>query len=339
MPIQSQEQLDAFKDVAIQQGYDPAEIESFMSMATAANKQKQFAADETKSDELTMYEDKLKLQQQYSTSSGSQPGSLSEIQQKAISGGQADVVYDEASGSYKVVPRSAEQADPLKWAANNQAFGYLTGKTKDERTAQAASMQSLGIEGYLQVSALPDLLTAKEMEARDKATAILNSTSSIITSLQGANGRAKNVQGVGILGRFRPSWMTNPEGTSVKQNIVNITADRMKEISGAAISDKEVQRLSKALPQVGDTEANIVTKSKNIADAIEIGMQMQEAAKRERLTLDEAYKKHGEAAFQAKGQPVPAWIKGTDKPGLNLGAGSTNSNDDTKIGRFTVQVE
>lgn len=325
----SQAQLDAFKNVALQQGYNPAEVDSFMTMAQAGAAQKQANADKSQADELGMYEKKLQLQQKYSGTS-SQPGALSEIESKAISEGNAKIGYDEATGTYKVTPQI--KVDPLVWAADNQVFKHLTGKSKEERYAQAEAMQKLGVDGYMKSSALPDLLTEKELTARDTATGLLNSASSIYSQVQDRNGKAADVEGVGILGKFRPGFMTNEAGRTLRQEITGLTAAKMKEISGAAISDREVQRLSKALPQIGDPESVIMTKSKNIADSLEIGLQMQEVAKRERLTLDQAYKKYGAEAFKAKDQPVPEWIAG--KPGLDIGKTDTN-----KIGRFEVKVK
>lgn len=329
MIIQSQDQLDAFKAVATQQGYSPEEVDSFMKLATTANDSKKVAADQAQTDELKMYGDKLKLQQQYSTT---QPGDLTDLEKQAISGGTAKVAFDPLTKSYKVMP-TTPATDPMQYVADNQATKYLTGKDKDARNAQAAAIQKLGVDGYLKSSALPDLLTEKEQTARDATTALLNSASAIYSEVQDQNGKPKDVQGVGILGQLRPGFLTNTEGKTLKQDITSLTAEKMREISGAAVSDKEVQRLSKALPQVGDPESVIFTKAKNIADSLEIGLQMQELAKRERLTLDQAYMKYGAQAFQDHAQPIPAWIKGGSQPGL-----TDIGNEGIKVGKFNIQV-
>lgn len=363
MAIQTQEQIDAFKNVALSQGYDPKEVESIVAMGVAANKAKQAEAEAASQKEMQLYEQKLQMQNKYNPSAVDKPwtpesdavlqrqlyldkmkkdqgitstGDLSEAEATAVREGAASIQYDE-KGNLRVVPKE-KSVDPLQWAADNQAMKYLTGRDKDARFAQAAAMQKLGVDKYFQASALPDLLTDKELTAREAATGLLNSASSIFSQVSNREGSgAQNVQGVGPLGRFRPGFLTNTEGKTLKQDITNLTAAKMKEISGAAISDREVQRLSKALPQVGDMESVILTKAKNIADSIEVGLQMQEYAKRERLTLDEAYKKYGSQAFQDKGQPVPSWIKGGSaaKPGLDIGSKNTG----TQVGRFTIQVE
>lgn len=370
MAISNTDQIEAFKQAALTQGYDPAEVESFAAMAAAASTAKQAAADTARSTELQDYETKLKLQKQYSNSAepfnvetdpgflrakalkqlegtydptqdpvvlrqqylaAQETGKLSAEQKQAIDLGIATLESD-GKGGFNIIPVE-KKVDPMQWVADNQLTKYLTGKDKDARSAQAGAMQKLGIDGYFKASALPDLLNDKELVAREAATALLNSASSIYSQVQNQNGKTKNVQGIGPLGQLRPGFLTNTEGKTLKQDIVNLTAAKMKEISGAAISDKEVQRLSKALPQVGDTEGVILTKAKNIADAIEIGLEMQEVAKRERLTLDEAYRKYGTDAFTSRSQPVPSWI-GSARPGLDIG-----NTTGTKVGRFTIEVK
>lgn len=335
MAILDQNQINTFKKASLQQGIPEDEVNSYVDMITASNQSKQNAADTARADDLSTYEDKLKLQQKYSTSGTATPGGLSEIEQEALKSGKASISFDKNANKYVVIPNE-NQTDPLQWAADNQAIPYLTGRDKATREAQASAMQKLGIEGYLKASALPDLLTDKEVTARDAATNLLNSASSIYAQVQSQNGTPLDVQGVGPLGRFRPGFLTNEQGKTLKQEITNLTANKMKEISGAAISDKEVQRLSKALPQVGDTEGVIMTKAKNIADAIEIGLQMQEMAKRDRLTLDQAYQKYGTQAFNEKGQPTPDWLKGgqSTAPGLQVGTPASQM----KVGRFNIQV-
>lgn len=357
MAMDTPEQIEAFKSVAIGQGYDPKEVEGFIGMAKAAAASKQAAAQAAQQAEMAQYEQKLQLQNKYNPTAAETPfnpetdptfqrqialdkykrenggsGELTEAQKVAITEGVAELKLDE-KGGYIVVPKE-KALSPMQWAADNQVMNYLTGKDIGAREAQAAAMQRLGVEGYFKASPLPDLLSEKETTAREAASALLNQASSIVSQVEGRNGQAKNASGVGLLGRFRPDFTLGSEGKTLRQDITNLTAAKMKEISGAAISEQEAARLAKALPQIGDTEKTIMTKAKNIADAVEIGLQMQEFAKRERLTLDQAYKKYGAQAFSEKGQPVPSWIKGgsSKSPGSSQPGLPDKNNDPLGLG-------
>lgn len=204
-----------------------------------------------------------------------------------------------------------EEKDPFMEVYENYGSKYLTGKSMDERRQQAAVIQKYGLKPYLENAPLTDLLTPNELEKREAATGILNDLSQLSSLLQGDNG-VKNLQGIGPAGRFRPEFLTNREGITAKQLITNFTAQRMNEISGAAVSDKEVRRLSDALPTIGDSEKTIRDKVNNIENSILIGLELQEVAKREDITLDQAYKKYGADLFKMRGQVVPDWLKSSE---------------------------
>ena len=212
------------------------------------------------------------------------------------------------SGLVGVDPNDVGASDPYTWATKNNVLDLITAKTAGEREGQIKALQQLGPEEYRRSMPLDDLLSDKELGQREKGTDLINQLSQIRTIIEDGNS-SKNIQGVGPFGQHRPDWMTNAEGTQLKQLITGFTAEKMKELSGAAVSDSEVERLGKAFMQEGNTEENIAVKAKTLQNALEIGQEMQEIAKRNKLTLDEAYKQHGASAFQSKGESVPNWIK------------------------------
>jgi hypothetical protein len=144
---------------------------------------------------------------------------------------------------------------------------------------------------------------------------LIKSASEIYSAVTGQTGENINAPGVGIVAGKLPSWLISGKGQDLRSKVTQLTADKIKELSGAAVSDREVQRLSKYLPQVGDTEAIIAAKTKTIMNSISIGLKMQEKAKLENLTLDQAYEQYGAQEYQNIGEEVPSWLKGSSSGG------------------------
>ena len=112
--------LQAFKDMAISQGHDSSEIDAFMKMAVVgqeskrANKEAKAKADNQES--LDLYRQRKIIDREFLVEDAlkpATPGALTEVESKAISEGVAELKYDEASGSYKVIPKDkATGIDP-----------------------------------------------------------------------------------------------------------------------------------------------------------------------------------------------------------------------------------
>lgn len=152
MPIQSQAQLDAFKNVALSQGYAPEEVEAFMGMATAANSAKQVEEETAKSDELRMYEDKLKLQNQYNPPAADKPFDpatdavlqrqlyLDKIAtQEGGNGkvlGYVDQLENGTSKSIKDIP-AEDRGDVVKYLKDNNIDVYTIQKQREGSAATA----------------------------------------------------------------------------------------------------------------------------------------------------------------------------------------------------------
>lgn len=160
--------------------------------------------------------------------------------------------------------------------------------------------------------ALNDLLSSKAEDIRNKAADLQRSALEINSAVTDQQGNVKNASGVGILGGLgiNPLTALFGRGQDLRSKITALTANKIKELSGAAVSDKEVARLVQMLPQTGDSEAKIAEKTKTIATSIQIGLDLQEKALRENLTLDQAYKKYGAELYRQNGEPVPSWLEG-----------------------------
>jgi hypothetical protein len=236
-----------------------------------------------------------------------------------------------ADGSLQQPTGIDSMSDADATALVRQKFGkdIFLGTTEKDRGAKARLLLK-DLEQGVQIP-INDLLTDAEKTARTAATNLLNEVSSVYGLVTDQEGKVINATGVG---KFGGGWGINPKnilgmGQTLRSKITGITAAKIKELSGAAVSDKEVERLSGMLPQVTDSEFEIAGKAKEMATMIQIGMAMQEKAKLENLTLDQAYLKYAAPLYQKAGLEVSDWLGGgaINKPGPQPTGTSGNPND------------
>lgn len=82
MAIQTPQQIDAFKKAALQQGYDPAEVDAFAAMAGAAATAKQNIQEVDDKRTIELYKEKQKIDQQYAIPSSTNDLQLYEEKKK-----------------------------------------------------------------------------------------------------------------------------------------------------------------------------------------------------------------------------------------------------------------
>lgn len=197
-------------------------------------------------------------------------------------------------------------ADPVSEVYKQNGGDLLTAKTGAEREAQAKTILNAGgVAKYRSQVPLDQLLTDKESENRQTAT----ETMRVAADLAEISGRVK---GSG-LGALLPEWALSTEGRINRANIGELTATRMKQISGVAISDKEVTRLQQYLPSKWDSDATVRDKATRLYNALAIGLEMQDLAKKNGLTLDEAYKQFGTTVYPKYNEDIPKWINESSK--------------------------
>jgi hypothetical protein len=202
------------------------------------------------------------------------------------------------------------------------------GQTMKDRGARAKAILKDYAEGKM--PPLNDLLSVKESAARDAAAQLMSAAGEIYSAVTDQAGSTKNAAGVGTFQGRLPQLFTGPSGVTIRAKVTAITAAKLKELSGVAVSDKEAQRLQQYLPLITDKEETIAAKSKNVMDTLTIGMAMQEKAKTENLTLDQAYEKYAAPMYEQLGLEVPAYLRKISvAPG---GTTSKNNNDPLGLG-------
>lgn len=201
----------------------------------------------------------------------------------------------------KPIPRGADAVAEVKSQGGEDLFKGLT--TAGERAAISEDiLESGGVIAYRKQLPEDKLFSTDELKARGLAVALLKNAGESVTAID--NGGA----GLGWQG-YLPGKFITPEGTLNRASVGDLTAAKMKEISGAVISEPEVRRLAQFLPTKTDTDAEIKIKADRLYKGTAVGLEMQKLAKINGLLLEDAYVKFAEDVYPKYGEEIPEWVK------------------------------
>jgi hypothetical protein len=342
MPMDTPEQVDAFKNVALQQGYDPKEVEGFIGMAKAASASKQAAAQAAQAAEMQQYEQKLRLQNQieqqykeketpYSLESdpvylravalkklegnGSTTGDLTEAEKVAISNKAARVVPGE-NGGWKVVP--IDPKDPSSQPKDNLVLGYVdqlmngTSKTITDIPAEDRGK----VVDYLKTNNIDIYKVQKEREGSQ----VKNLISGLFSDYYGGDGQrggmndlsGKGLPGLGLSGLLTKGRTALGLGRGANYKATkDAMLSSLKALTGdkGVLTEGDAQRLGSLIPNPGDNPEYAARQwkavNKMLSDKYGVGLP----------------------GFESEEQVA--------KPGLNdIGKQKNNT-----VGRFTIEVE
>lgn len=197
--------------------------------------------------------------------------------------------------------------DPVVWL-KSQPGGLKIAKNETTVTGLETTAEAIynagGIAKYLDIN--PDAMYSNDEQ---KALSAKKDTLfNVRTALAyfDDNGRAP---GVGPFTGLFGNLFIGKEGETVRENIAQISNEKIKEMSGAAVSDKEAKRLMQQLPNKTDKDSTIKRKLQAIEASIVIGEELKKIALVEEMgSIDEAYLKYGPELYEALGQEVPKWL-------------------------------
>jgi hypothetical protein len=250
-------------------------------------------------DEQRIIDNKMK-QQEYELS-------LAEKGMKINEDGDLVGMTDEekkSSALYSLDPVVWLKSQPggLKIAQNETSVAGL------ETTAKAI-YEAGGIENYLRSNPTAIYSSKEEDALRDKKDILFSAEAALAYFDEGEDGNL--APGIGKFQGIIPNWkvLIGSEGQNVRKEIATITNDKIKQLSGAAVSDQEAKRLAQQLPNNTDDDSLVKSKLEDIVASIRIGEEMKIKSIVEGITLDEAYQKYGSEAYVALGQSIPPWLE------------------------------
>lgn len=237
------------------------------------------------------------------------------------------------SGGYATIdPETGKQIEVDSMTAVNMQGGSKLLEAESSVTAKKAKADAImalgGVKKYLENATTNDLFTTEELTKMKLANELMMYAGNIVGATKN-----KDAPAVGTLGKFRFGPLVGKEGASLRADIGQLSSEKMKELSGAAISEQEMKRLTEFLPTRWDDENNIQFKSERLFNGLSIGLKMAELAKRNNLTLNEAYVKFAGEVYPQYGESVPAWINKQ----ASVSGGKTNSPK--SIEGYKIEVE
>lgn len=198
------------------------------------------------------------------------------------------------------------QSDPLVWLRSqkggNQILAGVTGLAVSTALAEAVKAAG-GVEQYLNKVNRDALFNPKQLEAVNAARALAATAEDFL----GGNA-VGDLEGLGPVQGVLPDWMTGYKGKKNRQKIASIINDKIKSLSGAAVSDQEAKRLQQELSSATSTDESIRLAMQNVVAATKVGEEMNKKAILNNMSLSDAYKNYGAEAYSAAGLPVPEWL-------------------------------
>ena len=168
-----------------------------------------------------------------------------------------------------------------------------------EKKAQAKAILSYGsVDKYLKEAPLDDIYSLKafkdEAENDEKAYDLLRRVDSALQYFPKGSGvdlfGEGNISGP-LAGNFlgiRPK--TRKARSQARAAIGELSAEKIKELSGAAVSDTEFERLTTFLPDKGMQEDEVASKLDSLKRAVEMNLEAREDAVRSGQSVSSYWK-------------------------------------------------
>lgn len=279
MPMDTPEQIEAFKNVALGQGYDPKEVEGFIGMAKSASASKQAAAKAAQDAEMQQYEKRLQLQNKYNPTAAEKPwspesdpiiqrqlyldkmkkesggmttGELSDAEKEAIKAGVSITKYDD-SGRIIVVPKDKNNASAKVLGYAEQLMNGTSKSIKDIPAEDRGEVVQ-----YLKANEIDIYQLQKERESK----ASKNLIKGLFNDYYGAGGRegGDDLSGKGWAGFGLPGLLIKGRAAIGQGRAGNYKSTKdallasLKSITGdnGVLTDQDAERIGKLMPNPGD---------------------------------------------------------------------------------------
>ena len=253
MAIQSQQQLDAFKNVALQQGYDPKEVEAFMGLASAQNASKQAAAEADQKNEMDAYRQRLMIEQQYKAK---QPEYSADTDPMVL----REKALIELRNAAKSTPTSISGTNGLTAGnANSKVLGYadqlMNGSSKSIKDIPSDDRGD--VVEYLKANNIDVYQLQKEREGK----ASTNTLKGLFNDYYGGSGRGsgddlsgKGIPSLGLSGLLIRGRALIGQGRAANyKSTKDALLASLKAITGenGVLSNQDIERIEKLMPNAG----------------------------------------------------------------------------------------
>ena len=193
----------------------------------------------------------------------------------------------------------------------NKAYGNLSKTIGERNTAARGILAKINAGEKINTTLFMNDRQRKGRETLEELVIQAESAENVFSN--------PNASGTGYFeGRLPDTWITDPNKVSSRSAATLISADKIKEISGVAVSNQEYIRLQAALPSKLFSEAVNLQKIQELRQLLEIGRDLQDIAMLNNIDINEASAKYGKEVYELYG--VPYYLYGnsqTTKPSLD----------------------
>lgn len=165
------------------------------------------------------------------------------------------------------------------------------GATQTDRLAAARALLGMAVAG--EDFNAKDLMSDSQIKGRDKADDLLSKLYYAENMFTGKSGPG----GTGPLAGIPPAIISGKNTKELRTALSGITPEKIKELSGVAVSDKEYERLADLLPSKWQSEEENLRRITEMKKILQIGMEMQNKAAMYNISLNDAYDRFGKDTY------------------------------------------
>jgi len=212
--------------------------------------------------------------------------------------------------------------DPAVWLMGQKGGPQLLeGKTSvfAQKTMAESVKAAGGVEQYLTNVNRDALFNQKELTDIKAARDLSQVAVGFLRDFEG-----KNIPGVGVIQGRLWEVLTGKKGKQARIKLFTTINEKIRQISGAAVSEQEGERLQKQLSDAKSSDTLIRLALQQLSEATMIGEEMKKKSILNNISLDDAYKQYGKEAYEAAEFDVPDYL---DKEDENTDRDYTNEFD------------
>ncbi len=179
----------------------------------------------------------------------------------------------------------------------------LKGKTISERESEAEVILSFGgVSSFRQQAPLRDLLSVKQLEKDQQSTDLLSDVQ-VLQQLFPVGTKADFFRQGNLTGPIasKLGFLRSQDQQTAQALIAELSTEKIKILSGVAVSPKEFERLRKFLPDARDQENEVATKLDALDRAIRMNQAIREEALRTGKTVSEVFRMDSKRFFREFG--------------------------------------
>lgn len=218
---------------------------------------------------------------------------------------QRQIEYGKLTGAIPKTPTDSmiTGQDAYSEVIKQGGRDLIKGKTKAERETEAETILSFGgVSDYRQKASLKDIYTDAQSKANDAATSLLQDVG-VLQQIFPVGTKADIWMKGNLTGPIaaRKGFLRTGKQIQAQAMVQEMSTQKIKELSGVAVSPKEMERLRGFLPDARDQENEVANKLDALDRGIRMNMAIRDEAARTGKTESEVFAQKKDMYYQQFG--------------------------------------